>query len=373
MENTDELEHDSEIFDRTLTTEEFSDLTESGQQPVPVTYGTQDFDLAGLVKRMNRGSMLIPQFGGQDERVTTAGFQRGFVWTKGQMDRFIESLLLGYPVPGIFLVKQSADNRMLVLDGQQRLVTLQRFYNGIHNGKEFSLNNVGEQFKGLTYSSLDEALQYKLDDSFMQATIVAADGSLEVNDAIYQIFERLNSGGTQLTPHEIRVALYAGDLIDYLENLNQDDSWRNLYGPRNARIRDQELILRIVSIYLEEDNYTKPLKKFLNTFASAHRTPDESIRMAGQAFLGACKVLNEKVGPGALRRPGGRQVNVAQTEAILIGLMKAVEANSVPSDLESRVEILKNDANFVAATTRFTADTDAVQMRLGLATEQLRG
>jgi uncharacterized protein with ParB-like and HNH nuclease domain len=40
------------------------------------------------------------------------------------MDRFIESLLLGYPVPGIFLVKQSVDNRMLVLDGQQRLVTL---------------------------------------------------------------------------------------------------------------------------------------------------------------------------------------------------------------------------------------------------------
>lgn len=360
------------VLDRVLTDEEFDDLTEAGQQPVPVTYGTQDFDLAGLVKRMNRGSMLIPQFGGQDSRINTAGFQRGFVWTKGQMDRFIESLLLGYPVPGIFLVKQAPDNRLLVLDGQQRLVTLQRFYNGMHNGKEFSLNNVGEKFAGLTYSTLDEALQFKLDDSFMQATIVAADGSLEVNDAIYQIFERLNSGGTQLTPHEIRVALYAGPLIDFMEELNQGESWRNLYGLKNARIRDQELILRIIALYLAGDTYTKPLKKFLNTFASVHRNLSNDVVQAGKIFAAACDALNGQVGPQALRRPGGRQVNVAQTEAILIGLMKAVVSDAVPQDLNSRVESLKDAPEFVGATTRFTADTDAVELRLGLATRVLR-
>lgn len=107
------------VLDRTLTDDELEDLVAMDETPVSVTYSTQDFDVSGLVSRLQRESMLIPQFGGADERIKTAGFQRGFVWTKAQMDRFIESLLLGYPVPGIFLIKQ-ADNRMLVLDGQQR-------------------------------------------------------------------------------------------------------------------------------------------------------------------------------------------------------------------------------------------------------------
>lgn len=196
-----------ELLERTLTPEELQDLTEAEESPQEVTFSGQDFDVAGLVRRLNAESMLIPRLGTEDERVDTAGFQRGFIWNRGQMDRFIESLLLGYPVPAIFLVKQAENNRLLVLDGQQRLVTLQRFYSGVHNRKPFALSNVASDFKGLTYNTLPEALRFKLDDSYMQATIVAADGSEEVNDAIYQIFERLNSGGTQLTPHEIRVAL----------------------------------------------------------------------------------------------------------------------------------------------------------------------
>src|SRR4051794_14412535 len=122
--------------DRGLRDEELADLVDVEPSPARVTFSTQDLSIDGLVKRLNRKSMLVPQFKDQDDLVQVAGFQRGFVWSKAQMDRFIESLLLGYPVPGIFLVKQADDNRMLILDGQQRLVTLQRFYNGIHQGRE---------------------------------------------------------------------------------------------------------------------------------------------------------------------------------------------------------------------------------------------
>jgi uncharacterized protein with ParB-like and HNH nuclease domain len=63
------------------------------------------------------------------------------------MDRLVESLLLGYPVPGIFLVKQSVDNRMLVLDGQQRLITLQSFYEGLHAGLNSSTQTLAKTSK----------------------------------------------------------------------------------------------------------------------------------------------------------------------------------------------------------------------------------
>jgi hypothetical protein len=360
----------SELLDRALTRDELDDLVEAEPSPVAVTFSTQDFDVAGLVQRLNRGSMLVPSFGLEDPRITTAGFQRGFVWTKAQMDRFIESLLLGYPVPGIFLVKQ-ADNKLLVLDGQQRLVTLQRFFEGLHAGKEFTLEYVGKDYKGVTYKSLDESLRYQLDDSYLQATIVAADGSEEVNEAVYQIFERLNAGGTQLTPHEIRVALYAGELIAFLERLNQLPAWRALYGKASSRIRDQELVLRVIALYLSAASYARPLKTFLNTFAAQNRSMNDTVRDAGRFFEIACAAVVNGLGPAALRRSGA-QVNMAQAEAVLVGVMAAMADDRLVEDLHAALQGLLEDEAFVQATTRATADNDSVAARLRLARAAFR-
>jgi hypothetical protein len=359
--------------DRTLRDDELEDLIDVEPTPARVTFSTQDLSIDGLVKRLNRGSMLVPQFSGHDVLVQVPGFQRGFVWSKAQMDRFIESLLLGYPVPGIFLVKQTTDNRMLILDGQQRLVTLQRFYNGIHEGKEFALNYVGDEFKGLTYRGLDESLQFKLDDSYMQATIVTADGSPEVDESIFQIFERLNSGGTQLTPHEIRVALYAGELMASIEALNDDSDWRALFGPtKSKRIRDHELIMRVLALYTDSAGYSRPLKTFLNRFAQSDRSTDIASDPRGELFLEACRALNAQVGPRAFRRPGGGQVNTAQAEAICVATMEAIAAGRLPDDLAARVDRLLVDGEFQKHTGRATADRDAVDTRLTTARAALK-
>lgn len=360
----DGVDYESVDVDLTLMPEERDDLEASDETPVAVTFSTQDYPIDGLVKRLRLGTMLVPQFRGVDPRVETAGFQRGFVWTKGQMDKFIESLLLGYPIPGIFLVKQAGDNRLLVLDGQQRLETLRRFYVGVHDGRVFSLSNVGEQFKGLTYENLDESQRILLDDSYMQATIVAADGSAEVDDAIYQIFERLNSGGTQLTPHEIRVALYAGELMASVERLNENSSWRELYGPKSRRIRDHELILRTLALYERADQYRRPLKQFLNDYAKEKRAVDVATASIGTWFVEAAYALAAQVGPAAFRRGAGGQVNAAQAEALMVAAMEQAAQGSMPEDLQQRVERLQGDHEFISATTRATADNDRVELRL---------
>lgn len=357
-----------DISDRVLSDDELSDLIDPEDSPATVSYTSQDFDIEGLVRRLNAGTLRIPNYGTNDPGVVTAGFQRGFVWTKAQMDRFIESLLLGYPVPAIFLVRQTTNNRMLVLDGQQRLVTLQRFYKGVHAGKVFSLQYVGTDFQGLTYDALDEATKLALDNSYMQATIVVADGSNRLNSVVYQIFERLNAGGTQLTPHEIRVALYAGEFMSYLEELNSNPSWRALYGTPSARIRDQEVILRTLAFYLDASDYSRPLKGFLNDFAARHASADEAIRRVGDLFLRACDAILAGPGRGALRRHNTGQVNSAQAEAVLVGVMKAIQSDALVEDLAAAVAALAEDENFVTATTRSTAGTEAVADRINLAT-----
>lgn len=158
-----------------LTQEEREDLEAADETVIPITYSGQDFDVDGLVRRLDNGDMIIPRFGLSDRTVEVDGFQREFVWSKRQMDRFIETLLLEYPVPGIFLVKQQSDKRLLVLDGQQRLLTLQSFKKGVYNKRVFELKNVCEQFRGLSYEKLSNAQRRAFDNAFIQATVVNMD------------------------------------------------------------------------------------------------------------------------------------------------------------------------------------------------------
>lgn len=355
--------------DQDLTDEEYEDLNEAEPQAQPVVYSGQDFDVEGLVRRLRNDDIKVPQFGHEDPDIDSAGFQRGFVWTRPQMDRFIESLLLGYPIPGVFFVRQ-ADRRYLVLDGQQRLRTLQFFYRGVYDEKEFSLKNVAVEFRGLTYESLPGDLRRTLDNAFIQATIVDSDGSKESLDAVYQIFERLNSGGTQLTPHEIRVALYAGPFIDLLESLNKSEQWRHLYGKKSPRIRDQELILRIIALYCDSESYARPLKGFLNDFMVRHRSGrSKEIQDASELFLKAAEILALGPGDTALRK-FSRQVNAAQAEAVFVGAMRRLSASDLSGEQAmTALTSLRSDKEFDTATGRATADEEPVATRLRLATE----
>lgn len=350
-----------------LTPEEQADLEDAAPVVSPVAYSGQDFDVEGLVRRLRKGDMKIPQFGHDDPDIDSAGFQRSFVWNRSQMDRFIESMLLGYPIPGIFLVRQT-DNRYLVLDGQQRLKTLEYFYKGIHLGRQFALRNVATRFQGMTYESLPDDLRRMLDNAFIQATIVDTDGTPQSLSAVYQIFERLNSGGTQLTAHEIRVALYAGTLIDYVEQLNNNPQWRGLYGAKNQRIRDQELVIRVIALFLNLSEYARPQKSFLNNFVAENRNgPSSHVRAAGELFIRACEVFLAGPGPQALRR-AARQVNYAQTDAVFVGLMKRLEQSAItPEDCALRVEELRENDEFQEYIVGPTADEDMVKGRIRIA------
>jgi hypothetical protein len=354
-----------------LTDTEEEDVVTADPSPVAVPYAGQDFDVAGLVRRLNADDILIPTFGHQDSRIVSAGFQRSFVWNRPQMDRFIESLLLGYPVPGIFLIRQK-DLRYLVLDGQQRLRTLRDFFAGKHEGTDFVLDNVAVAFKGLTYESLPEHLRRQLEDTFFQATIVTTDGSSGSLDAIYQIFERVNSGGTQLTPHEIRVALFAGKYIDFLETLNRTTAWRTLYGPKSPRLRDQELVLRILAMRARSNHYSRPLKSFLNDYVGAHRQL-EGINQARvkREFETAAGLLVEAGGRKFVRPES--QLNAALTEGIMVGLLRRLASTASPSlvRLKRALSRLSSNEELIEVTTRATADEETVKRRLDIITRAL--
>ena len=98
---------------------------EEDDSVAPVRYGITsfgvDFDVEGLYRRVSRGEIVIPPF------------QRSYVWSIRQASRFIESLLLRLPVPEIFLSRDFDSDKYVVIDGQQRLRSIQFFYEGEFN------------------------------------------------------------------------------------------------------------------------------------------------------------------------------------------------------------------------------------------------
>lgn len=328
------------------------------------SYGA-DFPVDGLVKRLDSQDIVIPSFKIEPQAgQTTVGFQRDYVWGKSQADRFVESLLLGLPVPGIFLVKEP-NNKFLVLDGQQRLRTLQSFYSGLLLGAEFQLSEVQPQWVGKTYKTLHPDDRRRLDNSLIHATIVKQDEPSEDQSSIYLIFERLNSGGTILQPQEIRVALYHGPFASLLGKLNDDLNWRALYGKKSSRLKDIELILRFLGLYFHLGSYDRPMKAFLNRYMAANRAlakHPESV--VGPLFSDTVAAIRTGIG-GAAFRPFGGAINAAVLESVMYGVASRLSKGPItdlPRMADAYAALLKTPA-YLAAVQKATADKESVIAR----------
>jgi len=323
------------------------------------SYGA-DFDVEGLVKRIEREDIYIPPF------------QRKFVWTHHQASRFIESLLLGLPVPGIFLSKEQDSQRLLVIDGQQRLWSLFTFYNGIFvpKKKEFALTGLHSNFEGLTFNTLSREDKRRLDDSIIHATIVRQDEPDDGDSSIYMIFERLNTGGNQLQAQEIRSALYHGEFNDLLAVLNKNQSWRNLFGALNPRKRDEELILRFFALYYNFDQYQTPIKEFLNNFMGSNRhLKKHSAKKLTSLFERTVSTVEDCFGSKAFKPKSS--LNAGVYDSVMLGVARRLTQGPIEDkkNIKAAYTKLLSNQEYVDATEVSMADVSKVNTRVGLATQ----
>lgn len=219
-----------------------------------------DFDVCGLVRRQNAKSIYLPDF------------QRNYVWGKKRASKFIESLLLGLPIPSVCLYREE-DNKQIIIDGFQRLETIRLFYSKVFaDGTPFKLSGVSKDYSGKTIEDLDEVCKIKLDDTLIHATVVKADDPQEKNyNAVYLIFERLNTGGVKLSPQEIRNCIYHGEFQKVIEQLSNDANFQKYFAIEPKRKKDQEIILRLFSLANNYSEYSGNMKEFLNSYMDSKK------------------------------------------------------------------------------------------------------
>jgi len=322
------------------------------------SYGA-DYPVDGLVKRLRNENIYVPPF------------QRKFVWPWKKASRFIESLLLGLPVPGIFLSRDEDTQKLVVIDGQQRLRTLQYFYDGIFHdtGREFALRELESEYENVTYNSLSEEDRRRLDDSIIHATIVRQDEPTNDSSSIFHIFERLNTGGSQLQPQEIRNALYNGKFNDLIIRLNSTPAWRSLFGKESTRFRDRELILRFIALYYNENEYKSPMKDFLNKFMGTNRhLTNISGEQIQEIFTNTTNTIHTYLGDDAFKP---RRVLVAAIyDAVMVGIARRLQQGDINDNtrLKTKYSELLEDRDFNDFSTEHTTDEVNVIGRIRLAT-----
>lgn len=328
------------------------------------SYGS-DPEVEVLVNRLRRGDIIIPPF------------QRDYVWRQPEASKFIESLLLGLPVPGIFLASDPITNKQLVIDGQQRLKTLLFFFDGFFNPKPedktqkvFSLTKVQRQFEGKSYKTLEENDRIRLETSIIHATVVKQNAPPEEDTSLYHIFERLNSGGRRLTEHEMRVALYHGSLIEKIKELNEYPNWRKVFGKIHPRLKDQELILRFFAMLENRDRYERPMGEFMNKYAAVNRNVNiVKLAMLGSIFCETINVFVESLHILPFRIT--KTFNVAVYDSCMVGLSSRISNKEKGAIDFTKVSIAYNDLlqnkDYLEKVSRSTADDAFVEKRMLLA------
>lgn len=201
-------------------------------------------------------------------------FQRRDAWDKKRKSKFIESLILGFPIPQIVLAeKKDKKGSFIVLDGKQRLLSIRQFaaekQDPIYNQLKLSSLEIRKDLNGNSLTSiqnnplLDEELSSFENQTIR--TIVIRNWPSE--DFLYHVFLRLNTGSVPLSPQELRQALHPGNFINYLDDKSADSvalkDILKLQKP-DFRMRDNELMLRYVAYANFFESYAGNLKLFLD-------------------------------------------------------------------------------------------------------------
>lgn len=318
------------------------------------SYGL-DFDVDGLIRRIERDDIYIPNF------------QRAFVWTQAISSRFIESLLLGLPVPGIFLYRAEG-GKYEVIDGQQRLKTLQMFRSGKFNNRIFRLEGLESRFNHKSYSELLGSDRRQLEDSIIHATIIRQDAPDDSGSSKFSIFERINTSARPLSAQEIRSAIFQSDFNCLLSELNSDPSWRILFGKVHSRKRDEELILRFLALYYCFREYETPMKRFLNSFMHINQNLEVySAKQISSLFHSTVHTILDQIGPKSFKLV--RAVNAALCDSLMVGVARRLEHGPVQSGLQHQYDKLLNNEEFVSSISKGTSQNENVRRRIQLSTD----
>lgn len=220
-----------------------------------VKYDLRDFTVDYLVKQFRDDLFFIPSY------------QRQFIWRPSNKSNFIESVILGLPIPMLF-VADMTDGRLEIVDGAQRIQTLEEFLgNDLRLGKLSLLTNL----TGFRFSDLAVSQQRKFQTRALRI-VVLEEGTSE--DIRLELFYRINTQSVKARGSEIRRGTYQGPFIDFIKICAANSEFRRLC-PISINLlkrrEDEELVTRFFCYSDSYINFRHDVDRFIDAYVRSHR------------------------------------------------------------------------------------------------------
>ena len=355
------------------TSEDAEDEGKGGLYPYDPTQADMDIretphTIFELMRKYDDGRLII-----------NPDFQRNLVWKREQQSRFVESVILNFPLPP-FYVNETREGKYIIVDGLQRTTALHQF---IHD--EFHLQGL-EALPQLNDKKFDDlrqmsgAYQTKIEDKRVTLYVIRPSVPMEV---VYDLFNRINTGGTQLERQEVRNCIFIGKSTRLLKELSESDIFKKAIdkGISPKRMKDREAILRYLSFQLfdYEKDYKGDISPFVEkAMEKINNMSDEKIEELKTNFYRVMQLTYDFFESRNFRVPlegkttRGR-INIAVLESV--GYFFAKQSDEFlqhhKATIVSNFDQLLQNEHYLGAVQKSTGSRNAVKSRFQLAQQIL--
>lgn len=323
--------------------------------------------------RVDKLDMTYSEFANMYERgelVVSPAYQRLFRWTGSQKAKFIESILLGIPTPAIFVAETEIGVWELV-DGLQRISTVFEFFGvlkdadgaGVEPSRLCPESGMTlSALNGLRFSDMTMRARLSIRRAGCRVEVIKVGSSSRMK---YDLFERLNTGGTQLTDQEIRNCIFrdqANELMEFFDRLALFEPFQqylSISDNQAAALYDRGLVLRFFALKNNLAEFRHDVEPFVTDYV--HKVADQKVvfdrHAESEIFTKTMKVIADALGENAWRHTavGGTRRNAFSVyvfEALSIAVARHIDMfAALPlAQQQQRLEGVKSDEEFRAAT-----------------------
>lgn len=305
-----------------------------------IDYDTRDYAIDFLVQQFRENEFYIP-----DE------YQRQYIWEDANKNRFIESILLGLPIPFMFF-SDTDDGRCEIIDGAQRTQTLEEFMSGdlvLSNLKKLSKLN------GFTYLDLPEYFKRKFNKMTIRIVVLSEETTIEIRK---EIFNRINTTGIPANPSEIRRGSYSGPFMDFLKECTKDPLFIQVCPVSETakkRYEDLELVLRFFAFLNNYKNFHHRVDEFLDEYVENVQHDFDKVKFKKE-FDDTISFVDRYFENGFKKTKTSKSTPRVRFEAIAVGVGLALREN--PNLIPKSMEWLSSD-EFKKHTTTHASNSPA--------------
>jgi uncharacterized protein with ParB-like and HNH nuclease domain len=297
-------------------------------------------------------------------------YQRHFKWDTKRQSSLIESLLLGIPIPSLFMAT-NPNSSWEVIDGVQRLTTILNFIGDSDQLTKININHKTlkitgleklNSMNGITYKDLPKSMQIMLQTRPLRITVLNDRSDFNVR---YDLFERLNTGGVTLHEQEIRNCIFIGEFNDLLKELAQHPSFRKMVKMTESAERNgsyEELVLRFFAYYEDRDLFIHSVTEFLNKYMERKTKNIKNKSQLKNIFYQTFDTLENHLPDGIVRGIRKNITPVVLFEAISVGSALAIESGK--KFRSKKVADLLNNDELKKLTTGATNNKKMVADRI---------